>query len=115
MEFLSNGQLEASNNLANNTVGGWSLINLMTMLLSVVLGVLIMLMQNSRSSGRQDRRIKAGGVIIAIASCLVFALTENMAQPMVIADRWTALMLVLAVMNVCVLVVEYVTSSRECA
>lgn len=106
---------DAETPLANNAVGGWSLINLMTMLLSAVLGVLTMLMQNAKSSGRKDRRMKAGGVIIGMASCLVFALTENMAQPMVIADRWTALMLVLAVMNVCVLVVEYVTSSRECA
>ena len=43
---------------------------------------------------------KAAGALAAIAAPIVFILTENMSLPMVMADRWTILMIAILAVQI---------------
>ena len=48
----------------------------------------------------RSRIYKVISVITAIVSVIVFVLTEDMRQPMILVDRWTLLMVIFLLINV---------------
>ena len=63
----------------------------------------------NKHSGIQNKG-KFLGLLPAVASVIVFLLTEDMRNPMTLADKWTILMLVLLAGN---LVLALVTRNRK--
>ena len=89
--------------------GTWSLLNLMTVVFSGVMSLGMLLLFTRRDhgyeataeaaeGGEEETELKRKGLmrvlslIPAIASAVIFTLTEDMSQNMVLADNWTALM-----------------------
>ena len=71
--------------------GEWALFNLISMTASVIIALSIAL----KGSGKEEGRNTAGRlttVIIAVTSLVVFFLTEDLSNQMVLADSWTAIM-----------------------
>jgi len=48
-----------------------------------------------RSKKRKLNAYKAAGAAAAVASIIAFILTEDMSNPMILADKWTILMAIL--------------------
>ena len=63
--------------------------------------------ENEEEANELKRRkwTKVIGVIVAIVSVVVFFITEDMSMPMVMTDKWTLLMVVMAVINLVVLAI----------
>ena len=95
----------------------WALINLIAAMLSVLLGVIVILSKHSEDEEDEDddqvveseeddkkstrhRRWKVIAGIDAIASVVVFILTENITNQMVLVDKWTILMVAFALIAV---------------
>lgn len=99
--------------LANNAVEGWALINLAAVLLSAVLAIATVRRRSAGTGRKKERGMTAGSMIITAVSCFIFLLTQHMTGPMTVADRWTALLFILAVVNGVVFAVKYIESDRE--
>ena len=107
--------------------GAWALVNLILMLLTVLASLLLLLgYLGKKKYAKEDEygnalhdangneiidytRNKKGfwrvaSLIPAIAAVIAFALTENMRLPMVMTDRWTLLMVIIAVVQLIVAV-----------
>lgn len=102
--------------------GSWALINLISAIVTVVLAVVLVLSKHTKDDDEEEdentttvvtseteddeeqvtrKRIwKVVSVLIGIISVVVFILTENMKLPMVLVDKWTILMIILALLNV---------------
>ena len=101
--------------MANAGSGSWALVNLISTVLTVLFGIVILLgklkkqeeAENEEEVNELKRRkwTKVIGVILAIVSVIVFFVTEDMSMPMVMTDKWTLLMVVMAVINLVVLAV----------
>ena len=90
--------------------GAWAILNLMAAVLSAVLSLVLLVLgftgrkyrfeaaADAAEGGEENKEINRKGllrilsVIPALASIVIFILTEDMSQPMILADRWTALM-----------------------
>ncbi len=113
--------------LAPMATGAWALVNLILMLLTVLASLLLLLgYLGKKKYAKEDEygnalhdangneiidytRNKKGfwrvaSLIPAIAAVIAFALTENMRLPMVMTDRWTLLMVIIAVVQLIVAV-----------
>ena len=113
--------------LAPMATGAWALVNLILMLLTVLASLLLLLgYLGKKKYAKEDEygnalhdangneiidytRNKKGfwrvaSLIPAIAAVIAFALTENMRLPMVMTDRWTLLMAIIAVVQLIVAV-----------
>ena len=113
--------------LAPMAGGAWALVNLILMLLTVLASLLLLLgYLGKKKYAKEDEygnalhdangneiidytRNKKGfwrvaSLIPAIAAVIAFALTENMRLPMVMTDRWTLLMVIIAVVQLIVAV-----------
>ena len=74
---------------------GWALSNLFLTIATVVSAIWVLLKKRGEEEDAQRKKtIRAIGMIPAVASAVTFLLTQNMALPMQIADKWTALMAV---------------------
>ncbi len=80
--------------------GSWALINLIAVIVTILLGI-VMLVMNKKDVKRFI------GIIIACSSMVIFVLTEDLSMPMAMADQWTILMIVIALINVIILVTEF--------
>ena len=91
--------------------GNWALINLIAAMLSVLLGVIAILAKHKDEEDEEDetedenvstrhRRWKIVSAIDAIVAVVAFILTEDITQKMVMVDKWTILMVVIAVVGV---------------
>ena len=84
--------------------GSWALINLIASGLGVVMTIILLLSKHTKSddetSYTRNRTWKVVGAISAIASVVVFFLTENIGANMVLVDSWTILMVVFFLVNV---------------
>ncbi len=96
----------------------WALINLICAVISMLLGIFLLMSKNEKEEDEEEnknleleneeenttqvrhRRWKVVVVIDALLSIILFILTENMTNPMVLVDRWTLLMFVLTLINV---------------
>ena len=103
--------------------GHWALINLIAAMLSVVLAVVALLAKHAKDEDEDDegkddqvvanenedddenestrhRRWKVIATIDAILAVVVFILTENISLPMVLVDKWTALMVLFGLISI---------------
>ena len=88
--------------LANADSGNWALINLILSAITILLGIVVM-----SAKTRSKSLIKALGIIVAVASAVVFFATEDISSTMVMTDKWTLLMASMAVVNAVILAVGY--------
>ena len=108
--------------MAQNEKSGWALINLICVVLTclVSLGMAATLFRKNDSEENDDNddedekktegRGKILGVIPAIAAAVIFILTENVKNPMVMVDRWTIAMAAILLAD---LAVAIITRKRE--
>lgn len=97
--------------------GVWALINLIAAILTLAGGVIALFRIKEQEDGQNDaakaeaedendsrsRKMfaaKAAGALAAIAAPIAFILTEDMSLPMVMADRWTVLMIVILAVQI---------------
>ena len=97
--------------------GVWALINLIAAILTLAGGVIALFRRKEQEDGQNDaakaeaedendsrsRKMfaaKAAGALAAIAAPIAFILTEDMSLPMVMADRWTVLMIVILAVQI---------------
>ena len=84
--------------------GSWALINLIASGLGVVMTIILLLSKHTKSDDdanyTRSRTWKVVGSISAIASVVVFFLTENIGANMVLVDSWTLLMIAFFLVNV---------------
>ncbi|MBQ5804827.1 MAG: hypothetical protein IIW22_03505 [Erysipelotrichaceae bacterium] len=91
----------------------WALINLIMAILSVLTSVgMILTMKKNEKEDEEDRRntSKLFGLVPAILSVIIFLLTEDMRNRMILADRYTVLMILIAAIS---LVLAYLTRNRK--
>ena len=101
--------------------GAWALVNLILMLLTVLASLLLLIgyLGKKKHTERDEygnKRIdytrnkkgfwRVASLIPAIAAVIAFVLTENMKLPMIMVDRWTLLMAVIAVLQLIVAVMS---------
>ena len=107
--------------LAPMPTGAWALVNLILMLLTVLASLLLLIgylgkkkhterdeYGNKRTDYTRNKKgfWRVASLIPAIAAVIAFVLTENMKLPMIIVDRWTLLMAVIAVLQLIVAVMS---------
>ena len=98
----------------------WALVNLIASLLGILAAIVLLVSKHRKEVDSEDEerqmRIDRGeedpqqvsrsriykviSVITAIVSVIVFVLTEDMRQPMILIDRWTLLMVIFLLINV---------------
>ena len=74
--------------------GAWALINLLCALATAMLS-LIMMIRYFRADRNRKGILRFASLIPAIGAIAAFLLTENMANPMILTDRWTAMMVII--------------------
>ena len=91
--------------------GAWALINLLCALATAILSLIMMI----RYFGtRREGILRFASLIPAIGAIAAFILTENMANSMIITDKWTVMMvIILAVQTGVALLVSKKDSSNE--
>lgn len=88
------------------SAGAWALINLLSALATALLSLIMMVgffrarREENEETGELEERNRKGirrlaSVIPAIGAIAAFLLTENMANPMILTDRWTVMMLII--------------------
>ncbi len=86
--------------------GAWALINLISALLTALLSLIMMARyfrarrEENEETGELEERNRKGALrltslIPAIGAIAAFIFTENMANPMVLTDRWTVMMIII--------------------
>ena len=91
----------------------WALINLIAAIGSVLFGLLLLLSKNEKDADKEDEDAtdeegtqkrnkvwKVVSLVDAIIAVIVFVLTENMKQPMVLVDKWTMLMILFTLISI---------------
>ena len=91
----------------------WALINLLAAIGSVLFGLLLLLSKNKKDKDNEDEDAtdeegtqkrnkvwKVVSLVDAIIAVVVFVLTENMKQPMVLVDKWTMLMILFTLISI---------------
>ncbi len=110
---LGDGEVEIEDTVTPlGAVGSWALINLL-LAIGTTLGSFILVVNYFRKKKCEDeesleeeklKRTKARltSILVAIAAIVTFILTEDMTLPMVMVDKWTLLMVVIAVLQAAV-------------
>lgn len=93
----------------------WALVNLICVFITIAIGLLTLILKHRKEeqeeslekSNEKDiyirrRWTKVLSTIIAIISIVVFILTENIFLPMILTDKWTTLMIAIALIQVVV-------------
>ena len=89
--------------LAPMAGGAWALVNLVLMILTVLASLLMLLGVIGKKRGRNNKSFwRIASLIPAIGALAAFVLTENMKLPMAMVDRWTLLMVIIAVLQLIV-------------
>ena len=118
---------EISRNLTPTTVinGAWALINLiaaiLTLLLSLVLIITLILNKTKRKEEDEDENekvnnkvpLRIASIVIAILSIIIFILTENMALPMVLIDKYTLLMVIILIIQIIIAIFSKHSNKKE--
>ena len=95
----------------------WALVNLLCVIAAFATsaGMIITMVKKSdeesdEEENKERKYSKLLGLIPAIAAAIVFALTEDMRLPMAIIDKWTLLMVAIAVITV---VIAYLSRNNK--
>ena len=90
--------------------GAWALVNLICTVLTVLLSAALLAglagKRSKEEENKQNRKTfwRVMSLVPAVLAVLVFLLTENLRDPMVLVDRWTLLMIILALVETLVAV-----------
>ena len=90
--------------------GAWALVNLICTVLTVILSAALLAglagKRSKEEENKQNRKTfwRVMSLVPAALAVLVFLLTENLRDPMVLVDRWTLLMIILALVETLVAV-----------
>lgn len=104
--------------------GAWALINLLSALATALLSLIIMALyfrpkheenEENEETTRRNRKglLRLVSLIPAIEAIAAFILTENMANPMVLTDRWTILMIVILAIQIGVAILVKGTTTKK--
>ena len=102
----------------------WALVNLISAILTVAGAVYLWLAsykkkdQEEQEMDEEENKkrpwiLRIIASLIGIASVVVFILTENMANPMVLVDKWTILMIALLVVQLVPMAVKMLKNHRK--
>ncbi len=80
---------------------GWALLNLLGLLIALAAGVLGVF--GKSQDDKKKAAEKAAGIVAAVAALVTFVLTQHMTGEVVIADKWTVLMLLYAAAGIVLL------------
>ena len=87
----------------------WALINLIAAIGSVLFGLILLLSKNEKEdedatdeerTQKRNKVWKVVSLVDAIIAVVVFVLTENMKQPMILVDKWTMLMILFTLISI---------------
>ena len=90
--------------------GAWALVNLICTVLTVLLSAALLAglagKRSKEEENKQNRKTfwRVMSLVPAAIAVIVFLLTENLRDPMVLVDRWTLLMVILALVETLVAV-----------
>ncbi|MEG1463032.1 MAG: hypothetical protein RSC48_07960, partial [Anaerorhabdus sp.] len=95
--------------LALNNKGTWALFNLLSMGLTIILAIFFLFKKNKENEEETTevyykKWAKVMMICIAVLSLVAFVLTENMSLPMVMVDKYTVVMFVIAVAQIVMMV-----------
>lgn len=99
--------------------GFWALINLiaaiLTALMSIVLAVLGLKKKNEEENEEADNKVRFRllGMFVAAISVIAFILTEDMALPMHLIDKWTIVMIILLAVETVLAIASRKTKKEE--
>ena len=99
--------------------GFWALINLiaaiLTALMSIVLAVLGLKKKNEEENEDADNKVRFRllGMLTAAIAVIAFILTEDMALPMHLIDKWTILMIILLAVETVLAIASRKTKKEE--
>ena len=116
---------EAETNLLS-----WALVNLicviMTILTALAMLISFIFKKNEENENEEEKaeneeekqeyrrnKAKVLGIIPAVASVIIFILTEDMRNPMVLTDRYTILMIVIVIVNLILAILSENKKERE--
>ena len=93
----------------------WALVNLIACLLTVLLAVVKVIGRHDKEDDNEEKRSSAGLSLVlpAVFSVILFILTENMRNPMVLVDSWTPVMLAFLAANILLILVSSLRDNRE--
>ena len=86
-------------NAEQTNAGSFALVNILLAVLSII-SAMVMGLKGMRREGKMS--MTAAGIVLAIVSVAVFFLTQDLSGNMVIADMFTAVMAVIAVVQIAV-------------
>lgn len=96
------------------TLYTWAFINLLCVLITAILaaGLMVCGIINHLFDIREKRHkhrfiIRIGAIVITLVGVILFCLTEDMSQPVVFADRYTIVMVLIAVAQILITVASY--------
>ena len=90
--------------------GAWALVNLICTVLTVLLSAALLAglagKRSKEEENKQNRKMfwRVMSLVPAALAVILFLLTENLRDPMVLVDRWTLLMIILALVETLVAV-----------
>lgn len=87
--------------------GGWSLINLLMMIVSILLSAMIIFGQWRKKETLFKRWISILSVVITLMSVILFSMTQSLSLAMVMIDSWTSVMTSMTCINMIILMIGY--------
>ena len=93
----------------------WALVNLIACLLTVLLAVVKVIGRHDKEDDNEEKWSSNGLSLVlpAVFSVILFILTENIRNPMVLVDSWTPVMLALLAANILLILVSSLRDNRE--
>ncbi len=116
---------EAETNLLS-----WALVNLICVIITILTALAMLISfifkKNEENENEEEKaeneeeqqeyrrnKAKVLGIIPAVASVIIFILTEDMRNPMVLTDRYTILMIVIVILNLILAILSGNKKERE--
>lgn len=102
----------------------WALVNLIASIITVLLGIVVIIMKRKKEEDSEEENeesqtkkrytwMKFMGAFIAMVSVIVFILTEDMTLPMAMLDKYTVVMIVIALIQCIVLFSHILFKKKE--
>lgn len=95
----------------------WALVNLIASLLTVLLAIVMLLIKRKKENDDEDEKnpytekrytwMKLLGIVIGVVSVIVFILTEDITLPMALLDKYSVVMIVIALLQ-CVTLLTHI-------
>ena len=94
---------------AGTSAATWSLINLICLVLTALMTLVTLL--GKANAGKRIMMILS--IIPTVAAAVAFALTQNLAGSMILADKWTVMMLIIAAVNAVIAVMAIRNMTKD--